>query len=210
MKPDISIVDYGMSNLLSITRAVEKAGYNVDIVDNPENLRNSEKIILPGVGSFPDGMRELNDRGLSEVIKEHISKGKSFMGICLGMQLMMTTGNEFLKTDGLNIIEGEVLPLPENMKGFKIPSINWHKIYEPIPGCWQYSPLKNTSNDEYMYFVHSYFAKPVSPKNILCESRFGELEFASGIVKDNCYGVQFHPEKSGEKGLEILKIFLEL
>lgn len=210
MSKKVSIIDYGMSNLLSISRAFEHVGAELIIVDTPEGIEKADYLVLPGVGAFPDGMAELNKRQLTESIRSFAKNGKPLLGVCLGMQMLLGKGNEHMPTEGLNIIEGEVLPLPKEMPGFKVPNINWHSIYQPEEGRWKNSLLESTAEETCFYFVHSYFAKPDKVNNILALSRFGSLNFAAAVIKDNVVGTQFHPEKSGVDGLELLRQFIKL
>jgi imidazole glycerol-phosphate synthase subunit HisH len=204
----VSIIDYGMSNLLSICRAVEHVGAEAIVVQSAAEIRNADYLILPGVGAFPDGMHELNSRGLSESIIDFSQKERPLLGVCLGMQMLLSVGMEHKETPGLNIIEGEVLPLPKNMPLFKVPNINWHSIFEPKDGVWENTLLRETIPESCFYFVHSYYAKPFSESDVLAESRFGDLIFAAAVKKNNVSGTQFHPEKSGEEGLKLLKNFM--
>ena len=210
MNKRVSIIDYGMSNLLSISRAFEHVGADIQIVDTPESISKADYLVLPGVGAFPDGMAELNKRHLSDSIRKFALSGRPLLGVCLGMQMLLGQGHEHTLTQGLNIIEGEVLPLPKDMPGFKVPNINWHSVFAPQGGTWENSILHNTQEETCFYFVHSYFAKPASAKHVLALSRFGKLEFAASVIKDNVVGTQFHPEKSGEDGLNLLKQFISL
>ena len=130
------------------------------------------------------------------------------MGICLGMQMLMKTGYEHKETPGLGIIQGDVIALPKDMPGFKVPNINWHQVYESEPGKWQNSLMQKTPNETSFYFVHSYFVRPELKSDVLAESEFGSLRFAAAVKKNNVSGTQFHPEKSGESGLLLLKNFL--
>lgn len=210
MRKKVSIIDYGMSNLLSISRAFEHVGAELIIVDTPEGIEKADYLVLPGVGAFPDGMAELNKRHLTESIRNFAKNGKPLLGVCLGMQMLLEKGNEHVITEGLNIIQGEVLPLPKEMPGFKVPNINWHSIYKPSEAKWNKTILATTAEETCFYFVHSYFAKPSDANNILALSRFGTLEFAAAVIKDNVVGTQFHPEKSGVDGLELLRQFITL
>jgi len=209
MVKNISIIDYGMSNLLSIQRAFEHVGANVNIVTTENQILSSDYLVLPGVGAFPDGMNELNTRNLDAAIRAYSQKERPLLGVCLGMQMLLTKGFEHKETDGLGIIEGEVLPLPKDMPNFKIPNINWHEIIEPNDGRWENTILKNTKNQTCFYFVHSFYASPKNTRDILANSSFGTLQFASAIQKEHVFGTQFHPEKSGEEGLNLLKKFLD-
>ncbi len=206
----VSIIDYGMSNLLSICRAFEHVGAKVNIVTHNEEIVNSDYLVLPGVGAFPDGMAELNKRDLPEGINEFVKTGKPILGVCLGMQMLLSKGFEHIETLGLNLIEGEVLPLPQNLENYKVPNINWHSVIEPLENKWQNTIFNETPNNSFFYFVHSYFARPKLDENILRSTNFGSLNFASAIQKDNVMGTQFHPEKSGTNGLKLLKTFIDL
>jgi imidazole glycerol-phosphate synthase subunit HisH len=206
----VSIIDYGMSNLLSICRAFEHVGATVKILSRPEEISGSDYLVLPGVGAFPDGMNELNQRGLTGPIRQFAETGKPLLGICLGMQMLLSKGMEHRETEGLNIIPGAVLPLPKDMPAFKVPNINWHSIHEPESGCWSLSVLRDTVPGTCFYFVHSYYAKPDNNIHVLASSSFGNLTYAAAVKKDNVTGTQFHPEKSGEAGLLLLKNFVNL
>jgi glutamine amidotransferase len=209
-KKPVSIIDYGMSNLLSITRAFEHVGADVNTITNPDEILKSDYLVLPGVGAFPDGMEHLERKGLSEAIVEYTKTGRPLLGICLGMQMLLSRGHEHHLTNGLDIIKGEVLPLPKDMPDFKVPNINWHSVYEPNPGIWKNSILKDTELGTCFYFVHSYYAKPDNIEDVLAYSKFGDLEFAAAVRHENIVGTQFHPEKSGVKGLNLLKQFIEI
>lgn len=210
MSKSVSIIDYGMSNLLSITRAFEHVGAKVDIVETPEGILKSDYLVLPGVGAFPDGMAELNKRQLVESIREFVRTGKPLFGVCLGMQMLLSEGHEHQLTPGINLIEGKVLPLPKEMPGFKVPNINWHSIYPSVANKWQNTILNDTMPESCFYFVHSYYAQPSNADNVLALSKFGSLEFAASVINNNVMGTQFHPEKSGVDGLHLLQKFLEL
>ncbi len=205
----VSIIDYGMSNLLSICRAFEHIGAKVNIVTKYEEIIHSDYLVLPGVGAFPDGMNELNSRKLPEGIHEFVKTGKPLLGVCLGMQMLLSKGFEHTEILGLNLIEGEVLALPKDELNFKVPNINWHEVIEPSENKWLNTIFKETPNNSFFYFVHSYFAQPKFEDNILSKTNFGRLNFASAIQKNNVMGTQFHPEKSGKNGLRLIESFLE-
>ncbi len=209
MEKNVSIIDYGMSNLLSICRAFEHVGAKVNVVSTESEILKAEYLVLPGVGAFPDGMQELNSRNLVNSIQTFSNKERPLLGICLGMQMLLSKGYEHQETQGLGIIDGDVIPLPKDMPNFKIPNINWHEILEPSAGRWKDTILHNTKNDTCFYFVHSYYAAPKNNNDILASTSFGDLKFASAIQKANVFGTQFHPEKSGTEGLNLLKKFLE-
>lgn len=206
----LSIIDYGMSNLLSLSRAFEHIGAQVNIISSPAELHKSDYVVLPGVGAFPDGMEHLTRSGFTESLLSFADREKPLMGICLGMQMLMTKGYEHRECAGLNLIEGEVLELPKDQIHAKVPNINWHSIELNAQWKHQKSILQNTADGTNFYFVHSYYVKPVLEENILAYSRFGELTFAAAVIKDNICGTQFHPEKSGKDGLQVLRSFLAL
>lgn len=211
MSKKITIIDYGMSNLLSIRRAFEHVGAEVLIATKPEEIATTGSLVLPGVGAFYDGMKELNNRGLAESVRTHAKTGKPLLGVCLGMQMLLSKGFEIQETEGLDIIPGEILPLPEyNADGNpnEVPHVCWNQVAAQDNGT---TYLKNSVPDNsYMYFVHSYYAKPAQEQHIAGTTPFNGFSFASVVNRENVWGMQFHPEKSGEMGLKLLSSFLSL
>jgi glutamine amidotransferase len=206
----VTIIDYGMSNLLSISRAFEKVGALVNLTENPDEIAKAGMLILPGVGAFYDGMHELTKRNIPEAIRTFIKTGKPFLGICLGMQMMLGEGTEVKPTAGLGIIPGKVLPLPNtNALGHinTIPHIGWASLKSTSA---KYSTLLPNEKASFMYFVHSYFASPDETNHSIASTTFSDIQFSSVINKDNAWGTQFHPEKSGEIGLNMLENFLRI
>lgn len=200
------IIDYQLGNLFSVNQALINTGLNVKITSNPEDVVDADAIILPGVGAFKDAMANLNDMGLVNPIKNAIQAGKPFLGICLGLQLLFTKSEEFGSSEGLNIIKGEVKKFKNtDAKGnlIRVPQIAWNTIKPVTPLGWDKTPLKDTKNEEDMYFVHSYYVKPEDDGIILTETEYGGLKYASSILKDNIFACQFHPEKSAAAGLKI-------
>ena len=225
----IAIIDYGMGNLRSVEKAFEKVGYDTVVTDKPEIIENADKIVLPGVGAFKDAIDGLQERNLIEPIKNHIKQNKLFLGICLGLHLLFTRSHEDGVHEGLDIVPGEVvrfnadrlnmdkaggqkevtgslgeLPVVNSQK-LKIPHMGWNTIREKK----DVSILKGLPADPYMYFVHSYFVVPDRAEVIATETEYG-LPFVSMISIDNIFAMQFHPEKSQQYGLAILKNFGEL
>lgn len=201
----IVIIDYGMSNLGSIRRAMEECGANVVVSNNPEALKTAEKIILPGVGAFGDGMKNLNKKGWSKIIREEVlNKQIPILGICLGMQLLASKSYENGEYEGLNLIEGEVVKfIPKNNE--RIPHVGWNEIIKT-----QDNPLlEGINNGSDFYFVHSYYFKAKNDENVIAKTSYCG-EFASIINKDNVFGTQFHPEKSIPIGFNLLKNFINL
>lgn len=200
----VVIVDYGMCNLDSIARAIEECGGRSFVTDNPRELKAATQIILPGVGAFPDAMRNLNERGLvtalqDQVIGNHIP----FLGICLGMQLMATCGHEGGVNSGLGWIDGEVVKLEPHGKDRRIPHIGWNNIETT-----RESPLfRGIEPERDFYFVHSYHIKCTNLSQVLTRTLYAG-GFVSAVGYDHVFGVQFHPEKSQKAGFQVLRNFL--
>lgn len=207
-KPQVTVIDYGMGNLLSVTRALEHCGAEVKLESAPQAIAAATRLVLPGVGAFADGMAELTRRGLVEPVREYARSGRPLLGICLGMQMMLEGSDEFGESRGLGIIPGWVKKLPAQ-PGIKLPHIGWSAILPPPGADWQGSLLQDVPVGHEMYFVHSYHADPADPAHRLAETLYGEYAFCAAIRKDNVTGCQFHPEKSGETGLKIVSRFLK-
>ena len=207
----ISIVDYKVSNLKSVSNALNFLEINNEITSNPKKILASDAAILPGVGSFSQGMKNLNDLGLIDPIKEFISKNKLFLGICLGMQLLFDQSHEFCITPGLGIFRGEVKSFRTINKTCKIPHLGWNKVeMNPLisKNKLLINPFKNmTKSQNFFYFVHSFIVLPNNSKDILTETNYDNIKFCSSILNKNVFASQFHPEKSGNSGLEVLKNF---
>ena len=195
----VSIVDYGVGNLHSIRRGIELAGADVMVTIERTEIEAADAIVLPGVGAFESAMDGLKDK--FGVIMEAVRAGKPLLGICLGMQLLLTRSEEG-NSKGLNIIPGEVVRLPS---GLKVPHMGWNSLElrreNPI--------LAGIASGSYMYFVHSYYARPKDSSTILTTTDYG-VEFPSIIAQDSIIGVQFHPEKSSKIGLQLLQNFVEM
>lgn len=209
---EVAIIDYGMGNLYSLKHALESIGAKALLTNNAQDIINARAAILPGVGAFGEAMTRLVADGLVPAIHQFIDSGKPFLGICLGMQLLFTESEEFGHSKGLGVIEGCVNRLPAcNSAGtpLRIPHIGWNRIYAPAGNGvhWTESPLCRTADKEFMYFVHSYYAIPTQPEHVLTLTQYSQFEFVSGVRRNNVVGLQFHPEKSGRKGLEILRAF---
>ena len=207
---EIAVIDYGVGNLLSVSKALEYCGAKVRIISKPEDLLSFSKVVLPGVGAFSYAMKELSNRGLDVAIKKIVNRGDTLLGICLGMQLLLDESEEFGVTKGLGLIPGRVIPIPIKFNNIehKIPHIGWTEVLQSNNIHWSESCLKNTQNRSFFYFVHSYMALPDKKENLLAHSEDDGLLITAAIKKDNVTGLQFHPEKSGEFGLSILKDFI--
>ncbi len=201
----IRIIDYGVGNLFSLRSSLRAIGIDADYTGNPAEIRKADKLILPGVGAFRDAREALRSTGLDRVVQEEAGKGKPLMGICLGMQMLFDRSYEYGEYEGLGLIPGEIVPMDGRIpKDLPIPHIGWNELMLKQP-----SPLmKNTANGDYVYFVHSYYAETPA-EYVIATTDYG-VEMTAAVQKDNVYGCQFHPEKSSEVGLSILKAFCEL
>ena len=198
------VIDYGMSNLGSIRRAIEECGSEPFVSDDPRDIAAADHIILPGVGAFPDGMHNLHERGWVEAIHSAVAnEGIPLLGICLGMQLLADRGYEGRETAGLGLIPGEVILLKPDSPDIRIPHVGWNEIKQ-VNGC---PLLNNISDGTDFYFVHSYHFQTEHQENIVATTAYCG-EFVSIVSNKNVFGVQFHPEKSSKMGFELLKNFL--
>ena len=205
-EPHVAIVDYGMGNMFSVRRACEQVGLPAVITSSGGDLVSAAGVIVPGVGAFGRAMDALRARGFVEGLREAASSGKPVLGICLGMQLLMSESHEFGRHQGLGILEGQVVRLQESSGGgltLKVPQVGWNRLFRPAPGSWEGSCLKGLADGEFMYFVHSFYVKPVETRLVLSTTRYGPIEFCSTLQDRNVMGCQFHPERSGPAGLRI-------
>ena len=205
----IAIIDYGMGNLRSVQKGFEKIGTEAIITDDPQVVLRAERVVLPGVGAFRDCMHNLEQGGFVEPILKVIAEGRPFLGICVGMQLLFSDSVEFGLYNGLNVIPGHVLRFPDQMtvagEKLKVPQMGWNQLsFKLRPPLFE--GIDSGSN---VYFVHSYYVKPDDSSVIATTTDYG-IEFWSSVWKDNIVATQFHPEKSQEIGLQILKNFAEL
>lgn len=198
------VVDYGMSNLKSICRAIEECGGRVQVATLPSDLKKATHIILPGVGSFSDGMNNLNESGLSNAIIEEVTENRiPILGICLGMQLLADCGTEGGEVRGLGLISGKVARLVAN-HGERIPHVGWNEVY-PLSKCQLFDGVRPGCD---FYFVHSYHFEPSEHETVVATTPYCG-GFVSSVKRGNVYGVQFHPEKSQKPGFSVLRNFLK-
>lgn len=200
----IALVDYGMGNLRSVEKALLRVGGKVRVIQKPEELNDADQLVLPGVGAFGDCLYHLRKQNLIEPLKQWVQKGKPFLGICLGYQALFEWSEEGANVEGLGIFKGEVVRFPEC--GLKIPQIGWNQIQIQKSAC---PFLRGISDGSYVYFVHSYFPKPLDASSIATQTEYG-ISFASMIWKENIFACQFHPEKSQKIGLKMLENFVSL
>jgi len=208
----ITIIDYGAGNLLSVKRSFEFLGSDVRVTSDPKTILKSDRLVLPGVGAYPKAMNSLKKLNLISPIIEIVQNQKPLLGLCLGMQLLLEQSEEFKVTQGLGLIQGQVVSIPR-MKAsgdfMKIPHVGWKSLKSLSQGeDWSETILSDIKPGEFTYFVHSYMAKPTNKGLILAEVFYGGVQIPAVINKDNITGCQFHPEKSGVTGLKILKKFL--
>lgn len=199
----IAIINYGLGNLHSVQKAITFVGGETVVTDDAEMILSAEKIILPGVGAFADGMKGLDSRGLVPVVREAAALDIPLLGICLGMQLLFEASEEQGKHQGLGLLSGEVVFFRH--PGVKVPQIGWNQVEINKTSGF----LKDIRNGDYFYFNHGYYCVPDNEEDVLTMTTYG-VRFASSVEKGNIFGVQFHPEKSQKTGLQILKNFVEL
>jgi glutamine amidotransferase len=205
MKNNIIIIDYQLCNLFSVEQACFKVGLNPIVTSRKEDLIDANAIILPGVGAFGNAMKNLKKLDLISPLKDLVQKGIPLLGICLGLQLLFEESEEYGIHKGLGFIKGTVNKIANtfNNKKIKVPTIGWNTIYNDNIDNWDNSFLKGVDQNSFMYFVHSYYTKPDDSKDILTLTNYEGFEYCSSIKKNNICAFQFHPEKSGVKGLEI-------
>ena len=201
----IIIIDYGMDNLRSVSKALESLGASVKVSSNPSDVARADKLILPGVGAFPAAMRELSARKLIEPIKQAISRGTPYLGICLGLQLLFDRSEEGESAAGLGVLAGTVKRFSLNAE-LKVPHMGWNQVVRSQNRC---AMLEGIPDSSFVYFVHSYYADPTDRSLVALEADYGG-RFAAMVCRDNLYATQFHPEKSQAVGLRLLKNFVSL
>jgi glutamine amidotransferase len=210
--PDVTIIDYGLGNLLSVQRGFERCGANVILTKNPDRILSSRRIVLPGVGAFANAMQELHRLELVEPLRELAYRQLPLLGICLGMQLLFDESEEYGVTLGLGMIPGRVIPIPAKTisgESHKVPHIGWHTL-EPVAHQekWKNTVLADNIVEDSFYFVHSFMSMPSDLSHCLANCSFGGHLIPAVVRRDQITGCQFHPEKSGEVGLKILSRFL--
>ena len=204
---DVAIIDYKMSNLFSVQAACENVGLSSTITYDKNEILDAKVAILPGVGAFGEAMKYLSDLKLDDTIFQFVDSGKPFVGICLGLQLLFDSSEEFGDYSGLGLIKGKVKKFKfysYNSTKYPVPQIGWNKISRN-GSSWENTLLCKNTNDDFMYFVHSYFVEPENDNIMLSKTTYGNNEYCSSIQQNNIFACQFHPEKSGEIGINIYK-----
>lgn len=213
MAKQVTVVDYGAGNIFSVSRAVEHFGAEVVLSGDPVVIRDAERLILPGVGAFANGMQGLRERGLVEPVREYAASGRPFLGICLGMQMMVERSEEFGSHEGLGILPGRVMRIAgKDSQGtpMKIPHIGWNRLTMPERrATWRGTILEGLPVESGAYFVHSFSVVPAHEEDRLADTWHGDYRVSAAIQRGNVSGCQFHPEKSGPIGLRIIGNFLE-
>ncbi len=201
----IAIVDYGVGNLFSLISSFKRIGADIVVTADAEVIKSADRIILPGVGAFEDAARKLRDSGLDKVITQEAKKGKKLMGICLGMQMLFETSFEYGEHKGLGLLKGNIVPMKDSIPDdLKIPHIGWNALHFTRES----NLFKYIKPDDCVYFVHSYYATDCDD-SVIATAEYGK-ELTAAVQKGNIMGCQFHPEKSGEVGLNILRAFCEM
>lgn len=212
MSSEVTVIDYGVGNLFSVCRALEHCGAKPVLASTPEAIRDAGKILLPGVGAFQDGMAQLRTRGMEDAIKSAAANGTPLLGVCLGMQLLLDRSEEFGATNGLGLISGDVVAIPHQTtsgKRLKIPHIGWSSL-QPAPAhpSWTHTLIETLAPGTAMYFIHSFMAKPHDDACRVADCMYEDIRIAAVIRRGKVWGTQFHPEKSGEAGLALLRQFV--
>jgi glutamine amidotransferase len=202
----VVIIDYQLGNLFSVKQACDTVGINALISSNSEDILNADALILPGVGAFIEAMNNLKKFGLDVAIQNKVTRGTPIFGICLGQQLLFTESEEFGAGKGLDLISGIIKRFPETIdeRKVKVPHIAWNTIFK-LNQEWYNTALCDLNNNDFMYFIHSYYVKPSDDTCILTLTNYDGIQFCSSILKNNIFATQFHPEKSADKGISIYK-----
>lgn len=210
----VTVIDYGIGNLLNVVRALQHEGAEVHVVDQAHQVEQlPERLVLPGVGAFTDGMNELRERGFDELVKRFADTSRPFLGICVGAQMLFDVGEEFGDHPGLGLIPGRVQPVPafdRAQERHRIPHIGWSRLeVPPARESWDGTILARLPLGQPVYFVHSFAPVPTHEEDRLADTFYGGVRICAAVARDQIYGCQFHPERSAEHGLAVLKAFLE-
>jgi glutamine amidotransferase len=202
-RPEVVVIDYGLGNLRSVTKALETVGAMAELSSDPERILSAQRAILPGVGAFSAGMRNLRSLGLVPVLRQRVAERRPLLGICLGLQFLFTVSEEHGLHDGLDLVSGRVVKFTSDLK---IPHMGWNTI-KPVRRPPAGVLFEGIPDDSFFYFVHSYYVVPEDRDVVAATTEYG-VEFACAVARDNLFALQFHPEKSGDLGLKILENFV--
>lgn len=213
--PAVTVIDYGIGNLLNVVRALQHCGAEVTVADNASQVVDMpDRLVLPGVGAFTDGMLELKARGFDDLVKNFTLTERPFLGICVGAQMLFDVGEEFGDHPGLGLIPGRVVPVPQidaSGKQHRIPHIGWSALEKPATrSSWKDTILNRIEPLEPMYFVHSFAPAPTNEEHRLADTYYNGVRICAAVARGSIYGCQFHPERSAQHGLNILSAFLAL
>jgi imidazole glycerol-phosphate synthase subunit HisH len=210
MSKKIVIIDYSLGNLFSVQQALTYCGADTIISHSPNDVKTADAIVLPGVGAFAEAMKYLRENKLDQAIIDTVDGGKPFLGVCLGMQLLFESSEEFTNSYGLGLISGSIKRFvkPAEMEKLHVPQVGWNTIERNHTFNWNNTVLAGVPESSYMYFVHSFYAMPTNPSDVLSVSEYGGTRYCSSVMKNNIVATQFHPEKSGEEGIKIYKNWL--
>jgi imidazole glycerol-phosphate synthase subunit HisH len=212
---NVTVIDYGIGNLLNVVRALQRCGATVSVVERATEMQTRPgRLVLPGVGAFAGGMAEMRQRGFDDLVLRFAQSGQPFLGICVGAQMLFEVGEEFGEHKGLGLIPGRVQPVSAVNPGgvrHRIPHIGWSALVRPeARATWAMTPLSEFPLGEAVYFVHSFAPVPSDESHRLADTYYDGVRICAAVGRDNVWGCQFHPERSGERGLAVLKSFLEL
>jgi len=205
----IAIVDYQMSNMFSVRNALDTLGFKSEVTSSHSKIMSSDGVILPGVGSFPEAMKNIRNFDLEDTINNFIVTGKPFMGICLGFQLLFDKSDEINNTIGMGVLHGEVKRFSQKKEKVRVPHVGWNSVnkVQKSNNVQSFDPLKKSDSGDFFYFVHSCYVQPDNSKDVYTTTEYGDTKYCSSILKENIFACQFHPEKSGEKGISIFSEF---
>lgn len=216
MSKSIAVIDYGIGNVFSVCNAIKQAGYEPNLTRSTSDILSADKVILPGVGAFGRAIAALRELGLDEVLRRFVETERPFLGICIGMQLLMDKSTEFGDHTGLGFISGTVTRIPGTAKNgvsLRVPHIGWGEVSlaeQVSDEAWNATPLANGGENDSFYFVHSFHCVPSDPSHRLAFVDYGGNDITAAVRRDNLMGVQFHPERSGPAGLGFLRRFINL
>jgi imidazole glycerol-phosphate synthase subunit HisH len=214
VKPRVTILDYGMCNMLNVVRAFKHIDADVLVTDSAAEAAGADRLVVPGVGAFKDSLAAIVERGYDDAIRRYVDTNRPFLGICVGMQMLFEASDEFGTHKGLGILEGRVKEIPKTSSigaAQKVPHIGWSKLSQAASGkTWANSILSDHPVEEAVYFVHSFAAVPSCANDRLADVSYGGFSICAAVQRNNLTAVQFHPERSGEGGLNILRKFVQL